>query len=509
MSLTVFGMEVRALKLIAEKGGSVVKGPLKANGISQVWVRCAAGHEWRTQTGHLVYSQSWCPACYGNRSLTIEAMRALAESRGGKCLSDEYCGLTKHLLWECPFGHQWNATPNNVKNHGSWCPHCHVNVGEELVRTALEEAFPGKSFDRTRRELWTEGLELDGYNAQLRLAFEYQGKQHYERVKHFQRGDDDFDAQLARDALTAERCIDEFVVLLIVPHTVGFQQIRAYVRHELLEIAYDIVPPVGTDGDFYDRVRAQGPSTARRYSKIVAVIERKGGQCLSPQYLGYRVPLRIRCEEGHVFQATPEAIDQPASRGIRFCPECGGTRRQEDHELNERVKTCGYAFLGIESRMMANRSRRYIRVRCPAEHEYWVAWDNFSPTNGVPKRRCLSCFNATRGIAKKGDITQWTKKNRIHPTSEYKNSDTSCEWKCARGHVFDAKLKGMKAKKSACSECGLEDFAADNRLERLTPWTKLCAAATPLTWKCIDCDTEFVASVITLGRKMSLCPECV
>ncbi len=501
-------MDPRALRWITEKGGVLSDRPSLSFDKRHIWVRCAAGHEWLAWLPNLASHRSWCPECYGNKPLTIEAMCDIAGSRGGKCLSETYHGLTQRLTWECSYGHQWDATPNNVKNHGSWCPHCKVNVGEELVRAALEEAFSGKSFDRTRREPWMEGLELDGYNEELRLAFEYQGKQHYERVGHFQPNENDFEDQLERDARTSEQCQDEFVALLIIPYTVRFTGIRAYVRRELAELAYDIAPMIGTDGEFYDRVRAQGPSTEKQYDKIVAVIQRKGGECLSPQYLGYRVPLRVRCGKGHVFQATPEAIDQPASRGPRFCPECGGTRRKEDEELREAVAGCGYEYLGVESRKVSGRSRRYIKVRCPKGHEYETTWDNFNPKNGVPKRKCAACYHKVVGVSKRVDIRQWIETHGIEPTEDYKSSVAAHEWRCSQGHIFVAKLVVLRNKKTPCTECGLTEFAAVNNLEQMTAWTQFCGPTTPLTWKCLGCDETFVASLIAIGRKTTLCPNC-
>ena len=136
----------------------------------------------------------------------IEFMQETAIERGGKCLSPIYKGLDEKLEWQCWNEHTWSATPRNILHRKSWCPTCRGNVGEELVRGALSEAFPGKIFERTRRLEWLDRLELDGYNAELKLAFEYQGIQHFERVKHFQHEEGQFESQLARDALKRERC---------------------------------------------------------------------------------------------------------------------------------------------------------------------------------------------------------------------------------------------------------------------------------------------------------------
>jgi hypothetical protein len=462
---------------------------------------------------NLVYAHSWCPECYGNKPLTIEIMREIAEARGGECVSPEYHGLRQKLRWKCSFDHEWEATPLNVKNHGSWCPHCKVNVGEELVRAALEEAFPGKAFVRTRSEPWMHNLELDGYNAEISLAFEYQGRQHFERVEHFQREDGAFEAQLERDARTQEYCDDAKVVLLIAPFTVGFTNVRSFVRHWLEDMMFDgVAPAVGTDAEFYDRVRAQGPDAVHQFNRVVEVIRRKGGECISTRYLGYRVPMRIRCGSGHEFEATPEAVSQPSWRGPRFCPECGGTRRKTDKELQARVEAIGYVFLGVESRVdEKGKSRRHLSIQCSEGHVYEVTLDNFRPdAENNKKGRCPTCHHAEIGGSKRGNITHWCDHHGIRlAEGEYANSGTLYKWRCdAAGHEFVGKLAVLKQMKSPCTECWIAAFEQEHSLQLMTPWTATSTSATVLTWRCLECDTAFNASKLNLGVKKTLCETC-
>ena len=56
--------------------------------------------------------------------LTIEQMHALAKERGGVCLSTVYVNSYTKLRWRCSEGHEWEATPSNVKRLDSWCPAC-------------------------------------------------------------------------------------------------------------------------------------------------------------------------------------------------------------------------------------------------------------------------------------------------------------------------------------------------------------------------------------------------
>ncbi len=111
----------------------------------------------------------------------MSLMQQTAALRGGRCLSPAYINCKTHLLWECHNLHQWPATPNNVLR-GSWCPQCSCNIGEELVRATLEEAFPGRKFLRTRSLPWINGSN----STDMKLAG-YQGIQHYKTVGHFHR----------------------------------------------------------------------------------------------------------------------------------------------------------------------------------------------------------------------------------------------------------------------------------------------------------------------------------
>ncbi|WP_144155550.1 hypothetical protein [Paraburkholderia sp. BCC1885] len=52
-------------------------------------------------------------------------MQALADSRGGACLSDTYVSSRQKLQWQCHRGHAWWTMAASVKN-GHWCPECAI-----------------------------------------------------------------------------------------------------------------------------------------------------------------------------------------------------------------------------------------------------------------------------------------------------------------------------------------------------------------------------------------------
>lgn len=184
--------------------------------------RCFNGHEWKAKFNNIKHSKTWCPECSGTQKLTLEECQAVATERGGECLSTEYINNNNHMLWRCSDGHEWTAVYNSIKNQQSWCPECSFGKSEQLCREIFEknllEKFPNV------RPKFLKGLELDGYNKSLNIAFEYQGEQHYKYVPFFHRGDPaNFEAQRARDKQKYQTCKERNIKMLLIPYKFSYQ----------------------------------------------------------------------------------------------------------------------------------------------------------------------------------------------------------------------------------------------------------------------------------------------
>lgn len=109
--------------LAEERGGSCLSVNYVSGKKNLLW-RCKVGHEWSATPSSIKNAQTWCPRCAGLRKLTIDDMRRLAESKGGICHSESYINKDLKLKWQCINGHTWEATGGSVRNGGSWCPVC-------------------------------------------------------------------------------------------------------------------------------------------------------------------------------------------------------------------------------------------------------------------------------------------------------------------------------------------------------------------------------------------------
>jgi hypothetical protein len=110
------------------------------------------------------------------------------------------------------------------------------NKNEEECRRIFEKVI-GKRFPRIRPDflknpITGKNLELDGYNEELKLAFEYQGEQHYKK-NYFHKSELDYKLQVEKDELKRRLLAQEGIALIEIPYTVKFNDLDSFIREKL------------------------------------------------------------------------------------------------------------------------------------------------------------------------------------------------------------------------------------------------------------------------------------
>ena len=124
--------------------------------------------------------------------------------------------------------YQFRAQPENVNKY----------FFEEQCRQIFEQLFPGYRFPK-RRPSWlvnpktNRPLELDGYNEELHLAFEYNGPQHYHYPNRYHRSEQEWLEQKYRDLLKRQLCNQHGVYLLTIPYHVPRHHLRSFIQRYL------------------------------------------------------------------------------------------------------------------------------------------------------------------------------------------------------------------------------------------------------------------------------------
>jgi len=101
-----------------------------------------------------------------------------------------------------------------------------TSQGEEHCRRILEKEFkckfpPRRDLDWLVNPETKRKLELDGYNQDLGIAFEFQGRQHYHYTPAYHRSIEDFKQQIRRDKLKRELCLQNKVWLIVIPYHIS------------------------------------------------------------------------------------------------------------------------------------------------------------------------------------------------------------------------------------------------------------------------------------------------
>jgi hypothetical protein len=384
----------RARDRAVAMGGSFLGTAYVGNKTPLRW-RCKEGHEWEAAFSTVVNRGAWCALCSGTAVVPegqLELARSAAILKGGKCLSAEYVRNTKPMEWECGRGHRWVSVFYSVVQAGTWCPVCSAGLRERLTRHTFE-ALLGVLFKKalpkwlvnpnTRRR-----LELDGYNEELRVAFEYQGDQHNRVVLPFKMTAERLRRQQERDSIKREICAVRGVRLIEVPSDVPATDLPKLVHGAL-----------STFNDLRDRLRPwQGvqpfewlESEAYSIDNLCDAASARGGKCLSATYLGAREKHHWCCSKGHEWSAVWDAV-----RRGGWCPVCAKSNPVEVLEQMRRAASdrggdcCSEGYFG---------GRVKYRWRCERGHEWEARWDSVKAGSWCP--RCAAGHTAEIRLARR------------------------------------------------------------------------------------------------------------
>lgn len=108
---------------LAQERGFAWLGPEVANVRTKTTWQCPAGHRWPAAYNKIQQKRG-CPHCAGKAPRKPADYKRLAKRRGFQWLGPEAPNVDTPTGWQCPAGHQWQASYHNIKHRGSGCPFC-------------------------------------------------------------------------------------------------------------------------------------------------------------------------------------------------------------------------------------------------------------------------------------------------------------------------------------------------------------------------------------------------
>ena len=439
------------LQLIAlERRGKCLEESYHNGKIGLKW-ECELGHEFQATAEKVIHRKQWCPICAGNVKLTLHDMKNLAASRNGKCLSTEYVNSQSNLIWQCEFGHNWEATASNIKR-GKWCPDCSGSRGESAIRAFLEKIFSSK-FPK-KRPLWLKRgksrFELDGYCEELGIAFEYHGNYHFDEKHNWYPGSLTLQQRIEYDAFKRARCKTNNVYLIEISEFDAHDS-DAEKKQKVIDAILNCgltLPQICTSTSFGQEIWFASQNLYQEASTLAAA---KEGKCLSKMIQNTTQKIVWQCKHDHIWEAALYTIRQG-----HWCLNCAGKARSTIAEMQEIAKAKDGKCLSPDY----VNARTKLLWQCKQGHQ-WLAVPYSVKNQGT---WCPECSGTKRldisimqGIAKK--------KGGLCLSTEYINGNIKLEWACKSGHKWKASYASANA--TWCPTCSGRNYITIEKLQSI------------------------------------------
>ncbi len=378
-----------------------------------------------------------------------------AAQRGGKLIYDGDLSQTfpsrKKLEWMCKGGHVFSQDLSHVIGQGTWCSRCSSGLYERIVRTHFEQIFK-RSFPKVR-PAWLRGdknvpLELDGYCAELGLAFEHNGLQHYRIINNlWHHNAHAFERIQKHDALKVEVCKLRNIALIIVPQIftdIKLSNLKQFIIGECIKNNIEIPPD--SEGMSIDVSKAYSFTEKDKLEFIKVAAKERDIECLSDYYVGVDAHLRFRCLVCLHEWETPAGN---IKRKITGCPKCAIQKNNDAKRFSiDFVKSLIEKKGGI---LLSDytQARAMIKIQCNKCNNVWeCSFDNIR--HGYWCAQCAGCKRASIEEMKEIAINR----NGKCLTDTYKNAHIKLLWKCNVCETkWEATTNSIKSG-SWCPTCG-------------------------------------------------------
>lgn len=253
-----------------------------------------------------------------SREHYLSELKIIAEKRGGKLISTKYLNSRTKLEFVDKNDNIFWATSHTIKK-GMWSPFEGKGISEEIARQCFEFIFD-KKFTNTRKILIREekpSLELDGFNEELNMAFEYQGEQHYQAKWVMARKEDKediFKNIQQNDKEKLELCRKMKIPLILIPFFPNFKNDSEY-----LEYVFNILKQHENYEQFSKYIKNLNltvfeidykkiPNANDKLIELEGIAKSKGGKLISQRYTNNLTKLQFEDKNGHRFYKTYSGI---------------------------------------------------------------------------------------------------------------------------------------------------------------------------------------------------------
>lgn len=345
---------INDMNKISESRGGKCLSPEYLGPKTHLEWECSQGHIWSARPTNII-SGRWCHVCANKnsgkskRKYSIEDMQEIAKKKGGECLSSSISTVNDRITWKCSNGHIWDSVAASVIHAGRWCKYCRY-LSERKCRFVFEQ-LTGCQFPKTRMDMGGQRLELDGYCEDLKMAFEFNGRQHDVFMPEWHKTEQKFIESKNRDDKKLGYCEKNNISLTIICEN-EFKNDS--------ELSKLIRRKTGLEGSIYWSSFYEDCS---EIGELRSLAKARGGKLLSNEYNGVDVKLEWECSCGNIWKTKPEVI----KRGS-WCPICSGN---VSHTI-EGMRKLANQKDGVCLSLKYVNAHTKLKWKCSKGHE-WMA----------------------------------------------------------------------------------------------------------------------------------------
>lgn len=402
-----------------------------ANAHARVLWKCSnPQHEpFPAAISNVIHNGQWCRACWNERRRPPnpprprEQVEQLVKWKGGEIITingdGKWKGNKTSLTIRCARGHEWSATVGNLVHRDSWCSGgCQSRFGERITCAIFETTF--RMDFPPARPLWMpvgpsrkHRLTLDGYNDQLKMAFEYQGPHHYDDPEVMKTDE--------RKQLACDKHGVRLVVVKGTKKPFPPENVLAQIK-EAFRLARIRKSPELPTYDLFEHELKQ----------LRLLAEKKGGTCLADVFKGWDAQYEWKCSNSDhpSWTATRYQIDKVGT----WCGHCAGNAPLDIEKLQTWGRTNGLELLDVEY----HGANAKYRWRCSnADHVIERSRSNIKQSldKGLPA--CTYCAGTSRIVTIDEVHTCVTSRGWKLLNKTYREAHTPLSLVCRYGHKFD------------------------------------------------------------------------
>lgn len=356
----------------------------------------------------------------------IEEVQKMAKLKGGVCLSKTYKRATDKLKFKCSEGHLFEKDFKRILHRNEWCQKCSRNTSEEICRFIFESLLDVK-FEKNKFNYNGHTLELDGYNEKNKIAFEYNGKQHYE-ITSYIKTEKELSYRKYLDGLKVEYCKISGINLFIIPYTIKNDELLNYIK-KLLKIKKK------NSIDIYDFINNYSYYKKRKL-EVEKIMNDNGGKLLKFNFNN----VEVECNNNHKWKSTHSLIKKG-----HLCRICADKKHQRKFiDIVKILKENEIICLSNED-SYKDSGKSILEFRCNNGHIFkdtvdYVLERIAGKNNNNNRRPCQLCNRPSQDKAL-NKISNFGL-TLLHPL-KYKNKTEEVEWVCKNNHIQKNKLKNL------------------------------------------------------------------